>query len=947
MLLQLLALVGWVSFSVRLRRRGYTQPGDVPLGLKQAEDGGCPAKCESGVMVQAMCVTSTRKCIQLGFQGREARDQLGNSLLFFNELMMAMEPPALAAAGTASPPPAPVRRKLDMTDAEDGEEANELPTVYDLMQEVVRLQQAVRDIGDDDPSIFEDDYAARDSYSAERTPPRYRQKIRTASGGSDSFKSGIYSGRKIATNVGNMSPYKNVGAMGRGEFDSSGLKTPPPKRREGLTPAASRTVPRPTRVAALTRENISLLPTPRAQNFTGSVCGSQKSRTSIRTDGGAVFSRLYQPDFYKNREERFKNIRDRRESLDCSFTPRINRRDSFSSRDSIGSGSQASMTSAKTDVVNVSSRLYDPDYVRKRNARLQRMRQEREMLGACCPPVIAMPPRKKPFSGKAKKQQLRDKRAKKRDAHDADDEAARETEVTAVSAPQPVSSGRGDLRTIFQSESKAAIEARKKDATRELVYAEDCCNSQSIYAYGVQDPANQPRILTKPKWSRDMTPEELNELDDRAFKEWGNTLSRRQRTVRTARSLTSMFPWKRMVLVLTKTDLVAKDRVQKWSSYLQTRYGQDIPVLAYSRDNVDESNAILMRTIGQVSTGIQHHIDDDPPAEDKHKDTLTIGFVGEPNVGKSSLLNCLFDRKLVSVSATPGHTKHLQTHYFERVEMLERSDDVFSRVLVCDCPGVVFPRFNVPVLLQILFGSFPIAQTREPFSTVRFIAENCVPHLHEVYKLKPVEDDDDEWCPYTLCESYAQLRGFRVKGGKLDVHRAANTLLRDTLNERSKASTHCWNAVGKDATSRAAARAEDAAADAQLRAVVEKVEDIFRWPRAPRSQRTGLLEVPPRDGLLLFLLQVVQRHPAHRQGCHCDYFEMFKVPKNFNLEQRSIEKTYWNLQKRLHPDLYGSKSEFEKELSAVNAAVINDAYKMLKKPNTRVKYLVREQRFPF
>ncbi|KAG2761903.1 hypothetical protein PC129_g5137 [Phytophthora cactorum] len=437
-----------------------------------------------------------------------------------------------------------------------------------------------------------------------------------------------------------------------------------------------------------------------------------------------------------------------------------------------------------------------------------------------------MPPRKKPFSGKAKKQQLRDKRAKKRDAHDADDEAARETEVTAVSAPQPVSSGRGDLRTIFQSESKAAIEARKKDATRELVYAEDCCNSQSIYAYGVQDPANQPRILTKPKWSRDMTPEELNELDDRAFKEWGEYLEQEttnredsaqlnlyERNLEVWRQLwrvierssvlvhladarcpllhisdqlmmhiRAMFPWKRMVLVLTKTDLVAKDRVQKWSSYLQTRYGQDIPVLAYSRDNVDESNAILMRTIGQVSTGIQHHIDDDPPAEDKHKDTLTIGFVGEPNVGKSSLLNCLFDRKLVSVSATPGHTKHLQTHYFERVEMLERSDDVFSRVLVCDCPGVVFPRFNVPVLLQILFGSFPIAQTREPFSTVRFIAENCVPHLHEVYKLKPVEDDDDEWCPYTLCESYAQLRGFRVKGGKLDVHRAANTLLRDTLN---------------------------------------------------------------------------------------------------------------------------------------------------------------------
>ncbi|TYZ57328.1 hypothetical protein PybrP1_002920 [[Pythium] brassicae (nom. inval.)] len=79
--------------------------------------------------------------------------------------------------------------------------------------------------------------------------------------------------------------------------------------------------------------------------------------------------------------------------------------------------------------------------------------------------------------------------------------------------------------------------------------------------------------------------------------------------------------------------------------------------------------------------------------------------------------------------------------------------------------------------------------------------------------------------------------------------------------------------------------------------------------------------------------------PLNRENA-CDYFEMFKIPKNFSLEQRKIEQTYWNLQKRLHPDLYGSKSEFEKELSATNAAVVNDAYNMLKTPNTRVKYLL-------
>ncbi|CAI5723698.1 unnamed protein product [Peronospora effusa] len=266
-------------------------------------------------------------------------------------------------------------------DTEGNDETSDLPTVYDLMQEVARLQQRVRDIGDNDLSIFVDECDANDdSSSAEQTPPRYRQKIRTFSGNSDSFsRLGIYFGRKMTPPVGNMSPYKQSSIMAAAFVP----KTPPTKRRDSS--AGCRTVPRPTRVAALTRENISLLPTP---NFTGSICGSQKSRTSNCTDDGTVFSRLYQPDFYKNREEKFKNIRDRRESFNCSFTPRINRRDSISSLDSIGSSSQTSMMSAMTDVVNVSSRLYDPDYVRKRNARLQRMRQEREMRECTFRPSI-------------------------------------------------------------------------------------------------------------------------------------------------------------------------------------------------------------------------------------------------------------------------------------------------------------------------------------------------------------------------------------------------------------------------------------------------------------------------------------------------------------------------------------------------------------------------------
>ena len=41
-------------------------------------------------------------------------------------------------------------------------------------------------------------------------------------------------------------------------------------------------------------------------------------------------------------------------------------------------------------------------------------------------------------------------------------------------------------------------------------------------------------------------------------------------------------------------------------------------------------------------------------------DKTVIGFVGYPNVGKSSTMNALIGAKKVTVSSTPGKTKHFQ-----------------------------------------------------------------------------------------------------------------------------------------------------------------------------------------------------------------------------------------------------------------------------------------------
>ncbi|XP_050419959.1 guanine nucleotide-binding protein-like 1 isoform X2 [Adelges cooleyi] len=147
---------------------------------------------------------------------------------------------------------------------------------------------------------------------------------------------------------------------------------------------------------------------------------------------------------------------------------------------------------------------------------------------------------------------------------------------------------------------------------------------------------------------------------------------------------------------------------------------------------------------------------------------LTIGLLGQPNAGKSSVLNALMGKKVVSVSRTPGHTKHFQTIFLT------------PTVRLCDCPGLVFPS-KLPKPIQVLMGCYPIAQLREPYSTVKFLAERL--NLVKILNLQHPEPGEDEWSAMDICDSWAIKRGFlTARAGRPDTYRAANHLLRMSLD---------------------------------------------------------------------------------------------------------------------------------------------------------------------
>lgn len=208
---------------------------------------------------------------------------------------------------------------------------------------------------------------------------------------------------------------------------------------------------------------------------------------------------------------------------------------------------------------------------------------------------------------------------------------------------------------------------------------------------------------------------------------------------------------KHLVYVLNKIDLVPNWVAKRWMGEL----AKDRPTIAFhaSLTHAFGKGALinLLRQFGKLH-------------EDKKQ--ISVGVIGYPNVGKSSVINTLISKKSCKVAPIPGETKIWQ--YIT----------LFKRISLIDCPGVVVDTAGDTETDSVLKGVVRAERLVSPEDFIEAICEKVKrEHIAGQYKLTKEEAKWDT--PMELMETVAKKCGRLLKGGDPCIRSAAITIIND------------------------------------------------------------------------------------------------------------------------------------------------------------------------
>ena len=205
--------------------------------------------------------------------------------------------------------------------------------------------------------------------------------------------------------------------------------------------------------------------------------------------------------------------------------------------------------------------------------------------------------------------------------------------------------------------------------------------------------------------------------------------------------------------ILNKADLADPAATQAWLNF-------------YNRQPGVKAVALSCKKPGDVAKvpGLCQSI---APHRGTPLKPLRMMIMGIPNVGKSTLMNALLKKRVAKVGDEPAVTKNQQ-----RIDLSDRAS-------IVDTPGMMWPKIAYDSDGYMLAASHAIGRNAvidEEVAT--FLADLLLARypalLTQRYKFATEHMDGVD-----VIEAIANRRGFRIKGGDLDLEKAAITLLTD------------------------------------------------------------------------------------------------------------------------------------------------------------------------
>ena len=253
---------------------------------------------------------------------------------------------------------------------------------------------------------------------------------------------------------------------------------------------------------------------------------------------------------------------------------------------------------------------------------------------------------------------------------------------------------------------------------------------------------------------------------------------------------------KEIILIVNKADLMNEDLRKNWADYFKIHNIKYVFFSAVNEiekmekgENMTQSEKIdqsdyriftrneLIQYIKEIGETIQKEEksieNNNNKSKNQSNNALMVGFIGYPNVGKSSIINVLMKTKKAGVANIPGRTKHYQTLFLPEEPNLNISS---KSICLVDCPGLIFPSFTTSKADMLVNGIYPIDTLSDIYNPIQIII-NQIPSkiLANFYKIIL----PDIYSAKQFLQIIAKKRGFYTGNGLPEEAKTAKLILRD------------------------------------------------------------------------------------------------------------------------------------------------------------------------